>query len=198
MNRRMLCWAPLFFLLSGCSTAPVVLNYAPSSTMTVHGHETVGTFRYLPSEQGKAKPNQIRNTAIGNVILDKNVADYFKEALFDESRFVGIKMGQGPQVSGTINDFLIDDLGWSVDWTLDVTYDVTNPDGSECYTGDKLLKKHTAKFANAFGTLNEVMKLNIEKLFSDPAFRRCIAQSQIGHAARNGKHVDVDAEGAGG
>lgn len=145
--------------------------------MTVHGHETVGPFRYLPAESGKAKPNQIRNTAIGNILLDKNVADYFKEALFDESRFVGIKMGSGPRVSGTINDFLIDDLGWSVDWTLDVTYRIQNMDGGVCYTGDKVLKKHTAKFANAFGTLNEVMKLNIEKLFGDPAFVRCINQA---------------------
>lgn len=193
MIRRAWFWIPAFLLLGGCSTAPMVLNYAPSSTMTVHGQERVGSFRYLPAEQGKAKANQIRNTAIGNVMLDKNVAEYFKQALFDESRFVGITMGQGAQVGGTINDFLIDDLGWSVDWTLDVTYDVKNADGSECYTSDKVLKKHTAKFANAFGTLNEVMKLNIEKLFSDPEFLRCITPSAIGHAPQKGRADDVAA-----
>jgi uncharacterized lipoprotein len=167
--------APLCLMLGACSTAPIAVNYAPSSTMTVSGHEKVGTFKYLPAEQGKAKPNQIRNTAIGNILFDKDISDYFKDALFDESRFVGIKMGEGPEISGTINDFLVDDLGWSVDWTLDVTYEVRKADGSTCYTGDKVLKKHTAKFANAFGTLNDVMKLNIEKLFSDPAFVQCIA-----------------------
>lgn len=166
--------------------------------MTLHGQERVGSFRYLPTEQGKAKPNQIRNTAIGNFMLDKNVAEYFKEALFDESRFVGITMGKGPEVGGTINEFLIDDLGYSVDWTLDVTYDVKNTDGSKCYTSDKVLKKHTAKFVNAFGTLNEVMKLNIEKLFTDPAFRRCIEPAQVGRAGQDAKAVNADAEDADG
>ncbi len=118
--------------------------------------------------------------------------------MFDESRFVGITMGQGPQVGGTINDFLIDDLGYSVDWTLDVTYEVKNVDGSECYTSDKVLKKHTAKFANAFGTLNEVMKLNIEKLFSDPAFSRCIEPSRVGRADQGTRAVGANAGGAGG
>lgn len=180
MSRKVWVSLPLMVLLGGCSSAPMVLHYAPNSTMTVHGAEQVGSFRYMPAEQGKAKPNQIRNTAIGNVLLDKNVADYFNQAVFDESRFVGIKMGSGAKLSGTINDFLIDDLGYSVDWTLDVTYDVTAEDGSQCYSSDKVLKKHTAKFANAFGTLNEVIKLNIEKLFADPAFVRCIAVQPAG------------------
>lgn len=182
MSRKAWFCVPLMVLLGGCSTAPMVLHYAPNSTMTVHGAEQVGSFRYMPAEQGNAKPNQIRNTAIGNVLLDKDVADYFNQAVFDESRFVGISMGSGPKLSGTINDFLIDDLGYSVDWTLDVTYNVTAVDGRQCYSSDKVLKKHTAKFANAFGTLNEVIKLNIEKLFADPAFVRCIAMQPANDA----------------
>ncbi|HZY34111.1 MAG TPA: hypothetical protein VFE75_10120 [Rhodanobacter sp.] len=161
--------------LAGCSSAPVVLNYAPSSTMTVKGGEQVGTFDYVPAHAGKIKPNQIRNTAIGNVLLDKNVDKYFEQALFTESRFVGITVNAGgPKVHGAINDFLIDDLGYSIDWTLNVTYIVDGQGGTDCYKQTKATKMHTAKFANPFGTLNEVMKQNIEALFTDSAFVSCI------------------------
>lgn len=175
MNRMKWVAAVAVFGLAGCSTAPVVLNYAPSSTMTVKGSDQVGAFDYAPAHAGKIKPNQIRNTAIGNVMLDKTVDKYFEQALFTESRFVGIAVnGGGPVVHGVINDFLIDDLGYSIDWTLDVTYVVDGQVGAACYTQTKTTNKHTAKFANPFGTLNEVMKQNIEALFSDPAFVSCI------------------------
>lgn len=172
---RMAILAMVLLGLAGCASAPIVLNYAPSSTMTVKGIEQVGTFDYVPAHAGKIKPNQIRNTAMGNILLDKPVDKYFEQALFTESRFVGITVGAtGPRVHGSINEFLVDDLGYSVDWTLDVTYIVDGKDNAPCYKQDKTIKKHTAKFANAFGTLNEVMKQNIEELFADQAFVSCI------------------------
>ncbi|RDS84896.1 hypothetical protein DWU98_02775 [Dyella monticola] len=179
--KRFLLMAPLSLALTGCAT--VTVNYAPSSTMTLSGSEQLGAFKYAPGDTGKVKENQIRNTAIGNIMIDRNVGEYFKQALFDESRFVGIKMGQGPVVHGTINDFLIDDLGYSVDWTLDVTYVVDSVGGgAPCYNQQKVLKKHTAKFANAFGTLNEVVKDNIEEAFKDPAFVSCIQTTHVAAA----------------
>jgi hypothetical protein len=179
MKRFLLIAAPLTLALSGCAT-PVTLNYAPSSTMTVSGNEQLGFFKYVPAESGRVKENQIRNTAIGDIKIDRNVDEYFKQAFFAESRFVGIKMGQGPMVHGTINDFLIDDLGYSVDWTLDVTYVVDSVGGgAPCYNQQKVFKKHTAKFANAFGTLNEVVKDSIEEAFKDPGFVSCIQTTPV-------------------
>lgn len=162
--------------LSGCATAPVTINYAPSSTMSAEGNVNIGDFKYLPGENNpKVKPNQIRNTAIGNIILEKNVDEYFETALFTESRFVGIKVGNSEnKITGEINEFLIDDLGYSIDWTLDVSYKVSSKDNENCYQKKHIIEKNTAKFANAFGTLNEIMKLNIEKAFSDQEFLNCI------------------------
>lgn len=174
--------------LAGCA-GPIVLNYAPSSTMAVKGTEKVGTFDYAPAKSGRVKANQIRNTAIGNIFVEKPIPDYFERAVFTESRFVGIDTaGSHPVVHGTIDEFLIDDLGYSVDWTLNVTYVVDAADGSTCFKEQKKLAKHTAKFANVFGTLNEVVKDNIELLFKDPAFVSCInganvAQAGAPHAA---------------
>ncbi len=160
----------LFF--TGCADK-VVVNYAPSSTMVVKGNVKVGQFEYLPIEKFKVQSNQIRNTAIGSIIFEKNINEYFRDAVFNESRLVGIKVDGENQVSGEINDFLIDDLGFSVDWTLDVKYNVMK-NGNLCYSDNKILKKNTSKFINPFGTLNEVLKLNIEKVFKDIKFVECI------------------------
>lgn len=157
--------------LSACSTAPLTLNYSPSSTKTVEGEMKVGDFRYIPGEGEKVKPNQIRNTALGSAIFEKNIDEYIETALFTESRFVGIKLKDtAKEVTGSINEFLIDDLGFTVDWTLEIRYVI-----SGCYDKVHTLKKKTDKFGNVFGTLNEVIKLNIEMLFSDSKFTSCIA-----------------------
>lgn len=97
--------------LAGCAPAPIVLNYAPSSTMTVQGNESVAGFAYVPAANGKVKANQIRNTAIGNVYLEKNVGEYFKQAFFTESRFVGIHVNGGPAVTARSTSSLSTTLG---------------------------------------------------------------------------------------
>ena len=164
-------------VLAGCANPPLTINYAPSSTMSVAGEMEVGTFVYLPGKNNKkVKPNQIRNTAMGSILFEKNINEYFETALFTEGRFVGISMNQAEQtVSGSIIEFLIDDLGYSIDWTLEVNYVIQSKStGNECYSKVHKLEKNTAKFGDVFGTLNEVIKLNIEMAFADPEFVACI------------------------
>lgn len=164
-------------ILTGCATPPHTLNYSPSSTMSVEGKLNVGDFKYVPGDENpKVKPNQIRNTALGNIYFEKNIDVYFETAVLTEARFVGIDVGKSTNVvSGEIIEFLIDDLGYSIDWTLTVAYKVSNENGSDvCYEATQTLEKNSAKFGNVFGTLNEVMKLNIEKVFQDEAFVACI------------------------
>ncbi len=159
----------VIFLASGCA-GPVVINYAPSSTMTVEGELKVGDFRYIPAEEEGIKPNQLKNTALGEIILEKNIDEYIETALFTESRFVGIKLTDSAKViTGDIKEFLVDDLGYSIDWTLDIRYVI-----SDCYDKSHKLEKNTDKFSNPFGALNEVVKLNIEMLFNDFQFKECI------------------------
>lgn len=170
MNLKLipLVFISVFFV--GCATPPLTLNYTPSSTMSVEGDMTVGNFRYLPGENEKVKPNQIRNTALGSVIFEKNIDEYIETALFVESRFVGIDLKESEsEVTGEITEFLIDDLGFSVDWVLDIHYVI-----DDCYDNSHRLEKKTDKFVNVFGSLNEVIKLNIEMLFGDPQFQACI------------------------
>lgn len=164
----------LLSALAGCAST-IPLNYAPSSVLTASGTVQVAPFRYLPAEQGKVKSNQIRNTAIGNAYFDRNIDVFVRDAVFAELRFVGIKTGsEGNQLSGEIEEFLIDDLGFSVDWTLTVHYVVKDTNGNIVYDQVKTTQRKTAKFANVFGALNETIKLNSEELIKDPAFIHAI------------------------
>jgi uncharacterized lipoprotein len=159
--------------LSGCvSTVPV--NYAPSSTMSASGAVSVSSFAYAPAAAGKVAPNQVRNTALGSVKFEQNVDLIFRDAVFKELRFMGVKMNDASKdLSGEIEEFLIDDLGYSIDWTLRVKY-VIKRDGVVIYKGTKEVKRKTNKFINALGSLNETIKSNIEELVKDAAFASAI------------------------
>jgi hypothetical protein len=167
--------AVLGAMLSGCVADTIPIEYTPSSTLSASGAVKVGDFTYLPAIQGKMKPNQIHNTALGTILLDKNVDVFFHNAVFTELRFVGVKVGTGDRtLSGEIREFLIDDLGYSVDWTIDVDYKVTDASGAVVYRAEKSAKNRTSKFANALGALSQQIKLNIEALIQDPAFIKAI------------------------
>jgi hypothetical protein len=169
-------------LLSGCASGPgAPVNYAPSSVMTVAGALSVGDFSYLPFEkQAKDKTpivsNQIRNTALGDIKIDRDIKVFVRDAVFAELRFVGIKVNDPNRIlKGEIEEFLIDDLGYSVDWTLRIRYVLTDAVAQKTlYDGVKTIQRRTAKFVNPFGALNETIKLNVEDLLKDPAFLKAI------------------------
>ncbi len=169
--------AVALLLLGGCASQPLPLNYAPSSVLTLEGKMSVVAFKYLPAiNNPKIKPTQIRNTALGNAIFEQPIDHIFKEAVFKELRFVGVKLdNENLALSGEIEEFLIDDLGYSVDWTLRVKYVVTDKEsGKVVYESVKNTQRKTNKFANIFGALNETIKLNIEDLIKDQAFAGAI------------------------
>ncbi|AOB30616.1 hypothetical protein AKI39_07815 [Bordetella sp. H567] len=190
--------------LAGCANVRgIPYTYTPASTISADGAVALGDFSYDVNRQPDAspsltpgasqpvqtttrrrtdvKPNQIRNTAMGDILLEKDIKDVMHDATFTELRFVGIKLGANqPRVlTASIQDFLCDDLGYSVDWTLSIEYMVTDTStGQRVYDGTKKVQRKTAKFANVFGALNDVLRLNIEELLKDPAFLAAIPVSQ--------------------
>lgn len=164
----------LVVFFAGCSPK-FPISYSPSSTMILKGEVNIGDFEYLPIQKFKVKENQVRNKApIGSILFEKNIDQYFRDALFNESRLVGISINSDKNIlTGQINDFLIDEIGFSIDWTLDVKYDLKK-DGILCFSKVKVVSRNTEKFVGGFISLNEVIKLNIEELFKDEDFRKCI------------------------
>lgn len=172
--KLMLIGTCLFF--AGCSTVVVPTVYTPGSTMTVAGEESVGLFTYAPADAGKLKTNQIQNRAMGDLMFDKSVNVFFEDAVFAESRRVGIDVTtEGPLLHGVINAFVADDLGSTVRWSLDVTYIVDNRSGATpCYRDTKRTAAISGKDGDAYSGMTGLMRSNIESLFSDRAFVACI------------------------
>jgi hypothetical protein len=165
--------------LVGCANAPIPVNYAPSSVKTATGALQVGDFKYLPAEAGATKPipaNLIRNTAMGEIKIDRDVKVFVRDAVFAELRFVGVKANDpGKVLTGDIEEFLVDDLGYSIDWTLRIKYTLTDTTSKAVlYQAVKNTQRNTAKFANPFGALNETIKINAESLLDDSIFVKAI------------------------
>jgi len=121
-------------------------------------------------------PDVIRNTAIGTIKVDRPVKVYVRDAVFAELRFVGIKTNDARRVlTGDIEEFLVDDLGFNVDWTLRIKYTLTDAASKTVlYQSTKNIARRTGKFANPFGALNETVKLNVEQLLDDQDFLKSI------------------------
>ncbi|MBO9355003.1 hypothetical protein GG851_13485 [Bordetella petrii] len=157
--------------------APKPSRYANAGLSTSQQASGGSPGDYQPAQ---IAPNQIRNTAMGNILLEKDIKDLVRDATFTELRFMGIKVNGTQQpalLTGDIEEFLIDDLGYSVDWTLRIAYVVADKAGGKpAYQATKEIKRRTAKFANFFGALNDTIRLNIEELAKDPAFLAAIAQ----------------------
>ncbi|ADP15203.1 putative lipoprotein 4 [Achromobacter xylosoxidans A8] len=125
-------------------------------------------------------PNQVRNTAIGNILLEKDVKDFVRDATFAELRFIGVKVNGNQQrrlLTAEVEEFLADDLGYSVDWTLRIAYVVTDKATQKpVYTQTKETKRRTNKFANFFTSLNDSIRLSTEALAKDPDFLSAIQE----------------------
>lgn len=169
----------LMLAISGCATQPMPVNYAPSSVKSVAGALSVSDFSYSPSKSNTPKPvasNQIRNTAMGNVKIDRDVSKFIRDAVFAELRFVGVETNDPSKIlSGDVEEFLIDDLGYSIDWTLRIKYTLTDTASNKViFTSTKNTQRKTAKFANDFGALNETIKTNVEQLIDDVDFIKAV------------------------
>lgn len=166
--------------LGGCaSPTGITIDYSPSSTKTAQGSVNVGDFKYSAVDPKTSKPmpqDVIRNSAMGEIKLDREVSKFVRDAVFTELRFVGVKViPDGKLLTGDIEEFFIDDLGYSIDWTYRVKYTVQDKaSGKVLYAGVKNIQRKTNKFGNPLGVLKENIKMSIEALLDDPEFVKAI------------------------
>lgn len=123
---------------------------------------------------------QIKNTASGNLMFAQDINVFFRDAVFKELRFVGVRVdGKNRFLGGEIQSFVIDDLGGNVDWTLTVRYGLKNSEnGDTRYDAPQTTQRRTAKVANVFGAFYETIKLNVEPcLRMRPFFKPLIEQA---------------------
>lgn len=145
------------------------------STSQQHTGGPPGAYR---STYSHVLPNQARNTAVGTVLFERNVADIIRDASLTELRAIGITVS-GPTISreltGEVQNLMVDELGMNIDWTLRVVYTVAEKsNGDVVYSAVKEIKRTTPKFLNVLGALNDLIRLNIEALATDPQFLAAI------------------------
>jgi uncharacterized lipoprotein len=144
----------------------------PTTAMIAGGAVSIDAFDYPPIKTFKMAPDQIRNTAIGNIHLQTPVGQFLAEAVQKQFRLAGVDVESKDRIlSGTIVDFFCDDLGDSIDWTLDVRYEVKDAAGNVLYRTEKVIKETTVK---AEWTLGRILRRNAENLLTDADFLKAI------------------------
>ncbi|EHK63221.1 lipoprotein 4 [Achromobacter arsenitoxydans SY8] len=175
--------------LPGGGADPQATRY-PNAGLSTSQQHTGGPPGAYRSTYSQILPNQARNTAVGTVLFERNVADIIRDAAFTELRAIGITVA-GPSISreltGEVQNLMVDELGMNIDWTLRVVYTVAEKsNGDVVYSSVKEIKRTTPKFLNVLGALNDLIRLNIEALASDPQFLAVIQnQAQPTTSTRN-------------
>lgn len=165
----------LVLLLSGCAGTIPTVSYRPQNIVRCDGAASMGDFSYSPYVLGIVKkPNQIQNTAIGNIYIATNVSDLVKRATALELEKTGIKLDESAPytVGGKVLQFKADDLGYSVDWAYSINYMI-----SDRQSGKVLLDRvysppviKTGKFGEAAtftASLSEIMLSGYELFIRD-------------------------------
>jgi hypothetical protein len=158
----------MLLVIGGSACAPATVLYTPGSLATGHGDVRVDKFRYRPAESGRVAPNQIANTAMGSLKISDNVDEYFSNALKSELKYAGFSLGRGDlTLTGVIEDFTADDIGYSIDWKLVVVYRLRHGD-SVVYEKPITVAHKASKFVEPLTGLNKSIRMSFDRLMEDP------------------------------
>lgn len=164
----------LMLALSGCAKITFTLPYDPQSTAELSGSIQVNDFEYSPKE-GVAQ-NEIRETAAGTVLLTENVGELVANAIRRELRQSGVSLKSDKcTLSGSVEEFLMDSLGYSTDYKTQINYRLYVKGDGEVYNKTYIVMFNASKFVVAdviLANLNKVLSDNIKKLIEDSEFEQ--------------------------
>ena len=161
-------------MLSACSEVRLSLDYSPTSTEEIESRIYVNDFTYHP-KQG-IEQDEIRETAMGRVLLTEPVGRFVSDAVRREFRQSGISLKSMAlcYMDGEVTDFAMDSLGYSSDYMTDFRYILKKKDTHNVlYDTSYQVKFNTSKFVVAAVILNNINKAvsdNIKQLLVDPKF----------------------------
>lgn len=174
----------ILFLYGCAGTLPV--TYVPQNFARYHGNIDIGRFTYEPADQGLVKPNQIQNTALGQIYIGANVSDFVQRATAAELEKTGFNISdQNPiQLTGEVLEFKADDLGYSVDWSYSIRYILTRKNDSTVLLNKVYIAepKKTGKFSRSASdyspSVNEMVLSGYDKFIRDNEVRNIFANSR--------------------
>jgi hypothetical protein len=162
-----------FGVLSGCAQVMITLPYNPVTTEEIKGGLQVGNFGYFPKEG--VQQNQIENTALGTMLLTENVPEFFANAVRRELRQAGVSLKGDSRcvLSGEINKFFLDDLGYSCTYVTNVRYILQDKEKKTLFDNSYKVEFNTTKRVVAqvfYANLNKVVADNINQVLKDKNF----------------------------
>jgi hypothetical protein len=171
----------LFFGIGCAGTIPA--TYVPQNFARYHGRADIGPFTYEPADKGIVKPNQIQNTALGQIYIATNIAEFVQRATALELEKTGFNISdQNPlQISGEVIEFKADDLGYSVDWTYSIRYKITRKKDSavllnKIYVAEPIKTGKFSRAASDYGpSVNEMVLSGYDKFIRDEEVRNILS-----------------------
>jgi len=158
--------------LSACSQVQITIPYTPQTTKEIKGRVAVSDFGYYP--KGGLKENEIHDTAAGQIFLTDPVGKFIADAVRREFRQAGLSLKSGGcSLEGEVNDFTLDELGYSADYITDIRYILNGANKHVLLDNTYHVKFHASKFvqpAVVMANLNKAVADNIAQLLDDPAF----------------------------
>lgn len=162
-------------LTSACSffvPRAVSSNETPAENALVIA--SARNFPYVPAREGHITHDRIANTAMTSILLKKNVEPSVRDAVAAAWRKSGIVVTAHDKLvlSGRIEALSVDDARATAVWTITITYVVTNASsGNLVYTRGNTVHMHRQKFTNSALALDDIVRISIEAIVRDPAFR---------------------------
>lgn len=162
--------------LIACPTkaaTPITILYHPRSVVELRGQASVDDFAFTPANP-KVKPNQIPNTAIGNVYLSMPIGNFIADGLRQELRTSGVSLQPGGRcrIVGTVKAVKIDDLGFDANFSLSAHYALMARDGHTIYETDEDTTFQAAKYGGAIESVSLLFSKNINAMIGADAFTK--------------------------
>lgn len=172
-------FAPLLLLLlPACAQVTLTVPYSPQTTEEVGGSVKVNDFGYFPPEG--VKQNEIKETALGYIYLTEPVGQFIAKAVKREFQQAKIS-GKGPcTMDGEVNEFSLDSLGYSTDYKTSIRYILYSSGKKVLYDNTHTVGFNASKFVQpemVMANINKVIADNINKLLTDPEFRKNMGAS---------------------
>lgn len=159
-----------FGLAAVPAAAQITISYAPRSAIDLSGHVEVDTFAFIPAKPSH-KLNEIPNTAIGSIKLDKDIGAFMADAVRQELRTSGVSILAGARcrLSGEVRRVHIDDLGFDADYVLAVSYALKGQDGATLFETAQDTSLKSTK-VNGAQTIALMFARNINDVLENESF----------------------------
>jgi len=166
-------------MLSACSWSWFGLNSSPRAAAQPTGWLSVAPahdFAYMPARSGRVSPNRIENTAMTGIVLKSDISEAVRNGIVSRLQIAGFHLDEGKRIlSGSIENFTVDDARSPAFWTLKMRYVVTDAATQKVvFSTTRTVRQKSPKFTSNTIAIEDTVKLSVDALIGDPGFIKSV------------------------